>query len=84
MDAPVAETKLKQLELSHANEDTLADIKNSDALATEQQELEAGYFLSARLVFSVLGVSLSTLATYWGFSPAAAVLTTINADIGEY
>ncbi|KKY26999.1 putative trichothecene efflux pump [Phaeomoniella chlamydospora] len=82
MDAPVAETKLKQLELSHANEDTLADIKNSDALATEQQELEAGYFLSARLVFSVLGVSLSTLATYWGFSPAAAVLTTINADIG--
>ena len=83
MDATMVETKLQQLELSHANEDTLSDIRHAGALATEQQKLEAGYFLSTRLVFSVLGVSLSTLATYWGFSPAAAVLTNINADIGK-
>lgn len=76
-------SKLQELALAHADEGTLEDIRNSNALSTDVDATEEGYFLSFRLIGSVaaLGISLST--SYWGFSPSAAVLTTINADIGE-
>jgi hypothetical protein len=75
-------SKLQQLELEHATEGQLADIRRSDALTTDQTELESGYFYSIKVIGSVASISLSTTASYWAFSPAAAVLTVINADIG--
>lgn len=78
------ESKLQQLELAHANEGTLADIRRSDALATESVALQKGYFLSPKLIGSIAAISLSTVASYWAFSPAAAIITVINADIGAF
>lgn len=75
-------TKLQELELAHASEGQLEDIRRSDALATEEKELEHGYFYSIKIIGSVASISLSTTASYWAFSPAAAILTVINADIG--
>jgi hypothetical protein len=78
-DMPIS--RLKELELSHANTEQLQDKKRSDALATQGGGLE--HFMSVRLLGSIASISLSTVASYWGFSPAAAILTTINADIGK-
>jgi hypothetical protein len=83
MKAHAYESKLQQLETEHATEGQLLDIKRSDALATEENELERGYFYSFKTIGSVASISLSTTASYWAFSPAAAVLTVINADIGR-
>ena len=66
-------SKLQELELARAGEEELADIKHSDALATDAKDIEEGYFVSPRLVGALSGISLSTVASYWGFSPAAAV-----------
>lgn len=60
-----AQSKLQELELAHADEGQLADIRRSDALTTESNELEKGYFLSVGLVGSVAGVSISTVAAYF-------------------
>ena len=75
-------SKLQELELARATSEELEDIKYSDALATDARDVEEGYFLSPRLIGAMSGISLSTVASYWGFSPAAAVITEINADIG--
>jgi hypothetical protein len=82
MKSQAYESKLQQLELEHATEGQLLDIQRSDALATEENELERGYFYSFKIIGSIASISLSTTASYWAFSPAAAVLTVINADIG--
>lgn len=82
MDHNTYSSKLQQLELQRVTEGQLADIRRSDALTTDQQELETGYFYSVKVIGSVASISLSTTASYWAFSPAAAVLTVINADIG--
>lgn len=98
-----AQSKLQELELAHADEGQLADIRRSDALTAESHDLEKGYFLSVGLVGSVAGISLSTVAAYFvskkhtptnrhqqmtdfvqAFSPPAAIISTINADIGRY
>ncbi len=75
-------SKLQELELAHATEGQLADYQRSDALATENTRLESGYYLSPKIIGSVAAISLSTVASYWAFSPAAAIITVINADIG--
>lgn len=59
------QSKLQRLELAHADEGQLADIRRSDALTAESKDLENGYFLSVGLVGSVAGVSLSTVAAYF-------------------
>jgi MFS family permease len=82
MKSHAYESKLQQLETEHATEGQLLDIQRSNALATEENELERGYFYSFKVIGSVASISLSTTASYWAFSPAAAVLTVINEDIG--
>jgi hypothetical protein len=60
-----AHSKLQELELAHADEGQLADIRRSDALTAESNDLEKGYFLSVGLLGSVAGVSISTVAAYF-------------------
>jgi hypothetical protein len=60
-----AQSKLQELELAHADEGQLADIRRSDALTAESNDLEKGYFLSVGLLGSVAGVSISTVAAYF-------------------
>ncbi|OQU97446.1 hypothetical protein CLAIMM_03376 [Cladophialophora immunda] len=76
-------TNLQRLELEHAQRDagTIADYQNSRALTTDQSKFNATYLL--RLVSAVAGISLGTVAAYWGFSPPAAVLTYISEDLGD-
>jgi hypothetical protein len=78
----IPESKLQKLELAAAGEEELADIRHSAALATNSREVKEGYFLSPQLIGALLSISLSTTASYWGFSPAAAIITNINEDIG--
>lgn len=59
------QSKLQELELANADEGQLADIRRSNALTTESNDLEKGYFLSVGLVGSVAGVSISTVAAYF-------------------
>ncbi|KIX97078.1 uncharacterized protein Z520_07192 [Fonsecaea multimorphosa CBS 102226] len=76
------ESKLQQLEFVHADQGTLEDIEHSNALATTTAETETGYFASLRIIGTIAGLGLALAISYWGFSPPAAVLETINADIG--
>lgn len=76
-------TKLQKLALVHADEGTYEDIRHSNALAMDSSTTEEGYFLSFRLVGSVMSLGLAVSVSYWAFSPAAAILTDINADIGK-
>jgi hypothetical protein len=75
-------SKLQELELAAAGEEELADIRHSAALATDSKKVKEGYFLSLQLIGALCSISLSTTASYWGFSPAAAIITNINEDIG--
>ena len=75
-------SKLQELELAKAGDEELADIRHSNALTTDTKEVKQGYFLSIQLIGALASISLSTTASYWGFSPAAAVIANINADIG--
>lgn len=77
------DSKLQQLELAHADPGTLEDIEHSNALSTTATQTEPGYFLSLRIVGTVLGLGIALSTSYWGFVPVAAVLQTINADIGK-
>jgi len=111
MDSHVPISKLQQLELAHADEGQLVDIKRSDALTTELEKVERGYFLSPQIVGSISSITVAVLyvlpactsglttsrawpeilaltliinsASYWAFSPPAAIITAINADIGN-
>lgn len=80
MDPP--KSKLQQLELAKAGEEELADIRHSEALATNTKHVKEGYFISPQLIGALSSISLSTTASYWGFSPAAAIVKNINEDIG--
>ena len=77
------QTKLSRLELEHAqnNAGTLEDIEHSNALTTVQNEFSTKYML--RMLGALSSIGLGTVAAYWGFSPPAAILTAINADIGK-
>lgn len=79
---PLPKSKLQELELAAAGEEELADIRNSEKLAADSREIEDGYFQSRHLIGALCSISLSTTASYWGFSPAAAIIANINADIG--
>ncbi|EXJ70269.1 uncharacterized protein A1O5_06337 [Cladophialophora psammophila CBS 110553] len=83
MDSTSPITTLRKLEIEHADAGVLQDIEISKALTTDQSTLaEKGYFFHAQLVGSIASISCAVLASYWGFAPAAAILTEINADIG--
>jgi hypothetical protein len=77
------QTELSRLELEHAqnNSGTLEDIEYSNALTTVQSEFSTRYIL--RMLGAISSVGLGTVSAYWGFSPPAAILTDINADIGK-
>lgn len=76
-------TKLQELALAHADEGTLDDIRNSDALATDAGKTEEGYFMSIRLLGSIISLGTAVAVSYWGFAPPAAAMSAINADIGK-
>ncbi len=73
---------LKKLEHEHADEGQLEDIAQSDALATDQSALATGYWLSLPMLGAIFSIGMGTTSSYMGFSPPAAILTYINADIG--
>ncbi|OQV06491.1 hypothetical protein CLAIMM_11048 [Cladophialophora immunda] len=75
-------SRLQQLEREHADAGELDDFKYSEALSTDASKVRSGYFMSPSLIGALVSISLSTVASYWGFSPAAAVISVINADIG--
>ncbi len=77
------QTELSRLELEHAqnNSGTLEDIEYSNALTTVQTEFSTSYIL--RMLGAISSIGLGTVSAYWGFSPPAAILTDINADIGK-
>jgi MFS family permease len=59
-----------------------ADKIRSEALATTEASLPEGYYRSSRIVGTWIGIGVSLVATYWAFQAGAAVITTIDADIG--
>lgn len=54
-------SKLQQLELQHADEGQLTDIKRSDGLTTRLEEVESGYFLGPRVIGSIIAIALAVL-----------------------
>jgi hypothetical protein len=74
---------LKQLSRAYADNGQLQDYERSNALATDQMELSGNYWLQLSTVGAVFSIGLAVTASYWGFSPPAAILTSINEDIGR-
>lgn len=74
--------KLKQLERERADEGQLQDIARSDALATDQAELDSGYWMKPATIGAIFSIGMGTTSSYWGFTPPAGIITYINADIG--
>lgn len=54
-------SKLQELELAHAGEGTLEDIRQAEALATDTSQVKTGYFTSLSLVGAIASISLSTV-----------------------
>ncbi|CAO2656026.1 Nn.00g048290.m01.CDS01 [Neocucurbitaria sp. VM-36] len=59
-----------------------ADRIRSEALATDVSKLADGYFLSPRILGSFAGTGIVVVATYFQFQALAAVITSVNAEIG--
>ena len=59
LDKPVS--RLQQLELQHADEGQLTDIKRSDGLTTRLEEVESGYFMGPRILGSIVAIALAVL-----------------------
>lgn len=74
---------LKHLERQHADEGGIEDIERSDALASDHNAISNTYWWRGPMVGAIASISMGTTAAYWGFSPPAAILATINADIGK-
>ncbi len=74
--------RLKELEHQHADQGQLDDFARSDALATDQQQLATAYWLRPATLGAIFSIGMATTASYFAFSPAAAIITVINADIG--
>jgi hypothetical protein len=74
---------LKNLEHQHADEGNLEDIQRSDALATDNTLIAQEYWYRGPMVGAIASLSMGTTASYWGFSPPAAIIGVINADIGQ-
>lgn len=77
-------TRLQQLELEHAQHDegAMEDYRNSDALTADQSQMQKGYLV--KILLAISSISLGTVASYWAFSPPAAIIGFINADIGKF
>ncbi|KAI1613098.1 fungal trichothecene efflux pump [Exophiala viscosa] len=75
-------TNLQRLELEHAQHDqgTIEDYQVSRTLTTDQSRFDFKYLL--RLTSAISSITMGTLASYWGFSPPAAILTYISEDLG--
>ena len=58
-DNPVS--RLRQLELQHADEGQLTDVKRSDGLTTRLEAVESGYFMGPRIVGSIVAIALAVL-----------------------
>lgn len=80
--APNNDYSLKNLERQHADEGGIEDFQRSDALASDQAEIATQYWWRGPFVGAIASLSMGTCASYWGFSPPAAILGVINADIG--
>lgn len=59
-----------------------ADKLRAEALASKFDELPTGYYRSARVVGSFVGIGVTLVGTYLAFEASAAAVTGINADIG--
>jgi hypothetical protein len=66
------------LNMSQDEQDRL----RSAALTAQKDELPEGYFSSMRLIGTFVGIGLSLIGTYMGFTVGAAVIPFINQDIG--
>jgi hypothetical protein len=61
IDMAQPSSKLQQLELAHAGEDTLEDIRRAEALSTDTNQVTKGYFTSLPLIGAIASISLSTV-----------------------
>lgn len=59
------------------------DLKYSHMLAKETEEISQQYFMSVNFVGTMVSMSLSVVATYFGFAVPAGVVSFINEDIGD-
>ncbi|GME43592.1 Trichothecene efflux pump protein [Neofusicoccum parvum] len=59
-----------------------ADKLRSQALSSDREKIPAGYYSSARIVGTFVGIALSLVGTYFVYQAAASVITSINEDIG--
>lgn len=73
---------LKRLAQKHADDGQRQDIERSNKLATDETALDSSYWMQLSTIGAIFSIGLATTASYWGFSPPAAILTEINADIG--
>ena len=58
------------------------DRLRAKALATDVKALPTGYYHSARIVGTFLGMGISLIGTAFAIQASAAAITSINADIG--
>lgn len=54
-------SRLQQLELQHADEGYLTDLKRSDGLTTRTEDVEKGYFMGPRILGSIVAIALAVL-----------------------
>lgn len=59
-----------------------ADKLRSQTLSSERAKIPAGYFSSIRIVGTFVGIALSLVGTYFAYQAGAAVIISINDDIG--
>ncbi|KAF4312184.1 trichothecene efflux pump [Botryosphaeria dothidea] len=59
-----------------------ADKLRSQNLSSERAKIPAGYFSSIRIVGTFVGIALSLVGTYFAYQAGAAVIISINDDIG--
>ena len=58
------------------------DRLRSEALAADVTQLPSGYYHSARVIGSFVGMGMSLMGTCFAFQGSAAAITSIGADIG--
>lgn len=59
-----------------------ADKLRSQALSSDRTTIPAGYYSSTRVVGTFVGIALSLVGTYFAYQAGAAVIISINEDIG--
>jgi len=64
LDIHPPKSRLQELELAHAGEEELADIRHSNALTTDARKVKEGYFLNIQLIDALASISLSTTYDY--------------------